>query len=79
MASGSWRQADIVCPFYKSDDGKAKIICEGPIDKSRLSITFGTRRDYDAQIDIFCCQHYDKCEIYRMVYQAKYDEGEKTE
>ena len=28
------------------------------------------------QIDVFCCNHYQKCEIHRMLMENKYDEEE---
>lgn len=33
MASGSYMQAAVVCPFYCSDDGHRKIVCEGLVHK----------------------------------------------
>ena len=77
MATGSFRQVEVKCPFYKMDDGRRKIACEGPIDDSRLSITFGRRQDFDSQITTFCSEHYTKCEIYRMVMEAKYNDMEE--
>ena len=29
MASGSFRQVDVQCPFFMSDDGRQCIVCEG--------------------------------------------------
>ena len=31
------------------------------------------KADYETQITQFCCLHYDKCEVYRMLMD-KYDE-----
>lgn len=78
MPSGSYRRADIECPFYSSDDEKPhkqKILCESPVPGSNLSLFFRKKRDFETQIKLFCCQHYDKCEIYRAVMAAKYEEG----
>jgi hypothetical protein len=76
MPSGSYKgKADALCPFYKSDDEqKKRIICEGIVDKSTLALTFRRRNDYDTQLGVFCCEHYKKCEIYRMLMENKYDE-----
>jgi predicted metal-binding transcription factor (methanogenesis marker protein 9) len=41
-----------------------------------LALTFRRRSDYDTQLGVFCCEHYKKCEIYRMLMENKYDEEE---
>lgn len=76
MPSGSYKgKADAQCPFYKFDDGqKKRIVCEGIIDRSTLALTYRHRKDYDTQLCVFCCEHYKKCEVYRMIMEAKYDE-----
>ena len=75
MPSGSYKQIEVKCPFYKYDDGKRRITCEGIIDDSSLALIYHNKRDYAVQIDTFCCEHYQKCEIYRMLMD-KYDEEE---
>ena len=70
--SGSFKQADVQCPFYKHDDGWRRITCEGLIDKSTISLGYMRKSDYDIQFETFCCHHYQKCEIYRMLMQ-KFD------
>lgn len=75
MPSGSYKQADVQCPFYKYDDGRRRITCEGLIDKSSIALIYRTRTDYDIQLLSFCCEHYKKCEVYRML-KEKYDEEE---
>lgn len=67
MPSGSYRQADVQCPFYKYDDGRRHITCEGIVDESSLSLNYHRRRDYEMQIVGYCCQHYIMCEVYRML------------
>lgn len=74
MPSGSFKQIDVQCPFYKYDDGKQRITCEGLVDNSSLALIYHRKNDYEMQIDTFCCEHYRKCEIYRMLMEAKYDE-----
>ena len=73
MPSGSYRQADVQCPFYKYDDGKRRITCEGIIDKSSLALIYNNKKDYETQITVFCCEYYKKCEVYRILID-KYDE-----
>lgn len=73
MASGSYKQIFVQCPFYKHDDGMHRITCEGLIDKSSISLSYLARRDYDIQMRSFCCEHYKKCEIYKILME-KYEE-----
>ena len=77
MANGSYKgKTDAQCPFYKFDVGqqKRRIVCEGIVEKSTLELRFSRKRDYDTQLNVFCCEHYKKCEVYRMLMEAKYDE-----
>lgn len=76
MSSGSYKQIEVQCPFYKYDDGKQRITCEGLVDNSSLALIYQKRRDYETQISVFCCEHYKRCEVYRMLMEAKYDEEE---
>ena len=78
MSSGSFKaQADVQCPFFKYDEYTKKrygVVCEGLVDKSTLALVYCRKRDYETQLRVFCCEHYKKCEIYRMLMEAKYDE-----
>ena len=76
MPSGTYMgKVDALCPFYKYDDGKKRrIICEGLVDKSTLALTYRHKDDYDTQLRVFCCEHYKKCEVYRMIMEAKYED-----
>lgn len=76
MPSGSYRQVDVICPFYKYDDGKRRITCEGIIDNSSLALIYHNRKDYEMQFTVFCCEHYKKCEVYRLL-KAKYPDEEE--
>ena len=73
MPSGSYIQVFVRCPFYKYDDGKKRIACEGLTDDSSLALIYHNKTDYEKQISIFCCQHFSKCELYRMLME-KYEE-----
>ena len=75
VPSGSYKQIEVRCPFYKFDDGKRRITCEGIIDDSSLALIYHNKRDYGVQMDNYCCKHYIMCEIYRMLMN-KYDEEE---
>ena len=74
MSSGSYKQIDVQCPFYKYDDGKQRITCEGLVDNSSLALIYQKKADYETQINVFCCEHYQRCEIHRMLMEAKYEE-----
>jgi hypothetical protein len=63
----------VKCPFFRNDDGRRRINCEGITDQSITAVIFRTRGGYNTQIRVFCCEHYKKCEIYRML-MAKYDD-----
>ena len=48
--------------------------CEWMINGATVSINFQSRRDFKNQMTVFCCEHYTKCEIYRMLMENKYEE-----
>ena len=73
MPSGSYKQAYEQCPFYKYDDGKQRITCEGLIEDSSLALIYHKKQDYETQINVFCCEHYTRCEVYRLLME-KYKE-----
>lgn len=67
-------QTSAQCPFYKHDNGqKHRITCEGLIEESCLALVFQRRKDYQTHITTFCCEHYKRCEVYRML-MGKYEE-----
>lgn len=72
MPSGSYRQINVVCPFYKYDDGKRRITCEGLLDDSSLALIYHRKGDFEAQFRR-CCGEYMQCEIYALLMQ-KYKE-----
>lgn len=73
MPSGSFIQVYVKCPFYQSDNGKNRIICEGITPGSQLQSFYTRHKDYKLQLEIFCCEHFEKCEIYAAIKQ-KYEE-----
>ena len=74
MSSGSYRQVHVGCPFYKFDDGRSRVNCEGIVENSTLALIFHKRADYEQQMELFCCQYYQKCEVYRMLMENKYED-----
>ena len=75
MPSGSYKQVYVQCPFYKEDDGKFSIICEGVGDARFLKQRYRNKADYEKQMSVFCCENYQKCEVYRLLME-KYEEEE---
>ena len=68
----------VKCPFYLYDECYKKkrthrIICEGLIDGSTLVLNYRYQKDFRIQLDTFCCEFFDRCEVYRMLMQ-KYEE-----
>ena len=67
---------EVQCPFYTGREDRfagKKILCESPVPGSALSLYFAQKCDYEAQMRIFCCQHYEKCEVYRAVMEKYAD------
>lgn len=73
MPSGSYKQVFVQCPFYKWDDGKKRITCEGLTDDSSLALIYHRKADYEQRMDEFCCENFSMCEIYRLLSE-KYNE-----
>ena len=76
MPSGSYKQVYVQCPFYKEDDGKLSIICEGFGDARYLKQMYYNKAQYVKQMTVYCCEHYHRCEAYRLIMATKYDEEE---
>lgn len=73
MPSGSYKQVYVRCPFFRSDDGGRHITCEGPTEESSLTLNFPRKAEFETQITVFCCDHYQNCEIYRMLMDKYQD------
>jgi len=73
MEAEQRRDYGIACPFYLSDDKKRSITCEGFIQGSSVTQRYKRFADQKKQLQIFCCKHYKKCELYRMICGEKYD------
>ena len=74
MPSGSYKQFYVQCPFYEHDNGKSNITCEGIFPDSTQTHKFRYKKDYEMQINTFCCKYYEKCEVHRMLTKYKYEE-----
>lgn len=73
MPTVSYYHAYVRCPYYRGDDGKSQIRCEGVWDGATLSQHYKRKEDFRTQIRVFCCGHYKKCELYE-VLERKYEE-----
>ena len=67
------------CPFYMYDECYNKkrtycITCEGLVDESTLTLKYKNKQDFRIQLETFCCEYFDRCEVYRMLMQ-KYEEN----
>lgn len=73
----------VICPFYQYDETASqkrvfRITCEGLVDASTLILNYKFKKDFWIQLETFCCQHYKRCEIYRILME-KYEGGEYGE
>lgn len=67
----SYNQLFAICPFFVNDDGMSKIVCNGIVDKSRISLEYRRKADYKNQMKTFCCDRYINCEIYRILIEKE--------
>lgn len=72
MPSGSLK-ADIKCPFYRYDDTKIRIVCEGISESDTLSLTFKKKTEFISYMRRYCCDRYKSCKLYRLAME-KYKE-----
>lgn len=72
-----WTDADVRCPFYISDERSARsITCEGCMKETKATMSFRTLANRDGHMGRFCVGTYERCPVYRSVYQSKYADGE---
>lgn len=60
------RSARVLCPFFRGHTPTA-IGCEGITDETLLKLIFPCRDARDRHEDIFCMEHFEKCELYRAI------------
>lgn len=68
----------VQCPFYRYDRCANRkwtysITCEGLVDNSTITLSYCNKKDFRIQRGTFCCEWYERCEVYRMLMQ-KYEE-----
>ena len=69
-------RADVICPFYRYDDGEKRIVCEGLTDPSTLSQRFGKKKLFEQYMEHYCFRHCKDCEIFRLLLRVKYPDEE---
>ena len=72
--TGSYIQRFVRCPFNKRDDGKRTIVCEGIVEDSSVSLTYRYDSLYKKQMEVFCCDNYQKCEVHSMLMEKYKDQ-----
>lgn len=68
----SYRQADVICPFWRGDNCRNKIRCEGIIGDTG-TFYFRSQRLLDEHAEKFCCKDYASCPVCQQL-EEKYDE-----
>ena len=69
----SWHDVDIRCPFYRQDDGKREILCEGICDGCNVNLSFVRKNDFMIQLRTFCMKHFERCEVYHAAMEKYLD------
>ena len=67
-------RADVVCPFYRYDDGFARIVCEGFEEKSSLVLQYQNKNLFNRQLKTYCCSTCNYCEVFQMLMKVLYEE-----
>ena len=70
----SVERADVICPFYRYDDGYCRVVCEGFTEDSSLVQHYRSKRSFKQQLDVFCAAHCESCEVFRMLMHSKYED-----
>lgn len=60
--------ANVKCPFFEGEE-KNKIRCEGVEKDSSNVQQFKKIIQKEAWMGKYCCEHYKKCRIYKMLEQ----------
>lgn len=65
-----------MCPFYRgwTNRPSAEIGCEGITEESKIRLMFSNIKARDQHMDIFCCNRFHYCELYRAIYQQYLDD-----
>lgn len=68
----AFERAEVVCPFYRHDDGVRRLVCEGVSDTTTLSQHFRGKRQMGKYMERYCFHDCTDCEIFSMLMRSKY-------
>ena len=75
MPSGTYIQADIMCPFYLTDENqKPYVRCEGFYNNTKLTTNFKNKKVKDKYMHKFCVSNYKDCKVCQLL-SDKYKEA----
>ena len=64
------------CPFFRRLETRS-VVCEGIVEDSSLAWRFLRISDMDIQYRVFCCQEYEKCELFKTLEKFHEDDDLK--
>ena len=67
-------RADVVCPFYRYDDGYNRLVCEGLTDDSSVIQKYKRKKSHQKYMEHFCYRNCTQCGVFRMLVDTKYAE-----
>ena len=69
----SWTDADVLCPFYLSDDrAERSICCEGYGKGVDAVSRFHSLTLMDKHMGLYCTGRFERCPVYGCTYGCKY-------
>ena len=69
----SFFQVNVQCPFYKSDNGRDCLACEGVGDATNVTQIFDTWDALKRFMSVYCWDRYKTCPLYSMIME-KYED-----
>lgn len=68
----NWVDSMVCCPFYKREEGKFGIVCEGYIQDTVAKNIFRSEKRKREHMKRYCCENYIECPFCR-VMEEKYE------
>ena len=72
MPEGSYWKSRVKCPYYRNDNGKNVIECEGLTPGAHMKSIYRRQKSFLCQIEKFCSERYWCCEICEALDTIKY-------
>lgn len=66
-SSNTWSSVEVKCPFWKGETTRA-VVCEGLTAGENFRRLLPGERAKKALMREFCCNHYETCKIFQLVY-----------